>query len=77
MFFVPTTPNPTSGFLLFVPKCDLHYLAMSPEEGFKMLVSTGIVTPVDKSADIKNQPTILVRGLDLLPNQKVCKTGNH
>ena len=32
--FVPNTPNPTSGFLLFVPKRDLHYLSMSPEEGF-------------------------------------------
>ena len=46
--FVPTTPNPTSGFLLFVPKKDLYYLSMTSEEGFKMLVSTGIVTPTDR-----------------------------
>ena len=59
--FVPTTPNPTSGFLLFVPKSDLHYLSMSPEEGFKMLVSTGIVTPVDQRSPEKiEQPTIIV-----------------
>ena len=59
--FVPTTPNPTSGFLLFVPKSDLHYLSMSPEEGFKMLVSTGIVTPADKRSPEKiGQPTIIV-----------------
>mgnify|MGYP005724081195 FL=1 len=59
--FVPTTPNPTSGFLLFVPKSDLHYLSMSPEEGFKMLVSTGIVTPADKrSPETIGQPTIIV-----------------
>ena len=66
--FVPTTPNPTSGFLLFVPRDDLHYLTMSPEEGFKMLVSTGIVTPVDKrSADKRKQPTILARGTETAP----------
>ena len=59
--FVPTTPNPTSGFLLFVPKRDLHYLSMSPEEGFKMLVSTGIVTPTDQRSPEKiEQPTIIV-----------------
>ena len=59
--FVPTTPNPTSGFLLFVPKRDLHYLSMSPEEGFKMLVSTGIVTPADQRSREKiEQPTIIV-----------------
>ena len=59
--FVPTTPNPTSGFLLFVPKRDLHYLSMSPEEGFKMLVSTGIVTPADQRSPEKiEQPTNIV-----------------
>jgi len=43
--FVPTTPNPTSGFLLFVPKQDLKYLDMSVEEGVKLVVSAGIITP--------------------------------
>lgn len=46
--FVPTTPNPTSGFLLFLPKKDLHILSMTVEEGIKMVVSGGIVTPPDK-----------------------------
>ncbi len=46
--FVPTTPNPTSGFLLFVPKRDLIPLSMSVEEGIKMVVSGGIVTPPDR-----------------------------
>jgi uncharacterized membrane protein len=46
--FLPTTPNPTSGFLLFVPKSDLIYLSMSVEEGIKMVVSGGIVTPPDR-----------------------------
>ena len=43
--FVPTTPNPTSGFLLFVPRDDLIPLAMSVENALKMIVSGGIVTP--------------------------------
>jgi len=43
--FLPTTPNPTSGFLLFVPKRDLIHLDMTIEEGMKMVISGGIVTP--------------------------------
>lgn len=43
--FVPTTPNPTSGFLLFVPRKDVKVLNMSVEEGLKLVVSAGIVTP--------------------------------
>lgn len=43
--FVPTTPNPTSGFLLFCPKSELQYLDMSVEDAVKLVVSGGIVTP--------------------------------
>ena len=43
--FLPTTPNPTSGFWLFVPRKDLIILDMSVEEAIKMIVSAGIVTP--------------------------------
>lgn len=43
--FLPTTPNPTSGFLLFVPREDIVPLRMSVEDGLKMVVSGGIVTP--------------------------------
>ena len=46
--FLPTTPNPTSGFLLFVPRKDLVVLNMSVEEAIKMIVSAGIVTPPDR-----------------------------
>ncbi len=45
--FLPTTPNPTSGYLLFIPKRELVILSMSVEEGIKMVVSGGIVTPPD------------------------------
>ena len=39
--FVPTTPNPTSGFLLMVPKKDLIYLDISFEQASKFIVSAG------------------------------------
>jgi uncharacterized membrane protein len=43
--FVPTTPNPTSGFLLFVPEGDVQRLPMSVEDGIKLVISAGIVVP--------------------------------
>lgn len=55
--FLPTTPNPTSGFLLFVPREDLVKLDMSVEEAIKMVISAGIVTPPDRRPkEIKDQP---------------------
>jgi uncharacterized membrane protein len=50
--FLPTTPNPTSGFLLFVPRKETRKLSMTVEEGIKMVVSGGIVTPPDRRAEI-------------------------
>jgi len=46
--FLPTTPNPTSGFLLFVPREDVVVLSMTVEEGIKMVISGGIVAPPDR-----------------------------
>jgi uncharacterized membrane protein len=48
--FVPTTPNPTSGFLLFVPAQDVIRLKMPIEDGLKLVVSGGIVTPPVEAA---------------------------
>lgn len=45
---VPTTPNPTGGYLLFVPRRDVVPLAMTVEEGIKLVVSGGIVVPPDR-----------------------------
>jgi uncharacterized membrane protein len=42
--FIPTTPNPTTGFLLIVPERKMIPLEMSAEEAFKLLVSGGVVT---------------------------------
>ncbi len=43
--FVPTTPNPTSGYLLLVPREEVVFLEMSVEDGLKLVISGGLVTP--------------------------------
>ena len=43
--FLPTTPNPTSGFLLFVPRSEVRILDMSVEDGAKLVISAGLVSP--------------------------------
>jgi len=43
--FIPTTPNPTSGFLTIIPKSDTRELDMSVEEALKMVISLGVVMP--------------------------------
>ena len=49
--FVPTVPNPTSGFLLFLPRSDLRILSMSVEEAAKVIFSLGLVVPEYTSGD--------------------------
>ena len=49
--YVPTTPNPTSGFLLFVPRRQVIPLKMTVEEALKLIVSLGIVLPPDRSIE--------------------------
>ena len=46
--FIPTTPNPTSGFLIFVPRKDVIEMDMSVEEAIKFIVSGGLVEPKDE-----------------------------
>lgn len=43
--YVPTTPNPTSGFFIMMPKDEVIELEMSVDEAFKLIISTGVVTP--------------------------------
>ena len=51
--FVPTTPNPTSGFFVLMAKKDAFELDMSVEEAFKLVISAGVVTP--NSVKIKDE----------------------
>lgn len=43
--FIPTTPNPTSGFMLLLPRADVIELDMPVDDGFKMIISVGVVVP--------------------------------
>ena len=52
--FVPTTPNPTSGFLLFFPKADIIELDMSIEDAAKLVISAGLVYPPTKKTSSKS-----------------------
>lgn len=54
--FLPTTPNPTSGFLLFVPRTDIRVLDMSVEDAAKLVISAGLVVP--KENKIKRKPKV-------------------
>ncbi len=74
--FIPTTPNPTSGFLLFCPIKDISYLDMSVEDAVKLVVSGGIVTPPYKEAKTSKKKTLKnVRiATKAKANTKVAKT---
>ena len=54
--FVPTTPNPTSGFLIFAPPEEVRDISMTIEEGVKYVISGGIVDPTTqiKQVDLKD-----------------------
>jgi len=49
--FIPTTPNPTSGFLMMVPKSDTMELSMSTEAALKLIISLGVMPPVVPGKD--------------------------
>ncbi len=51
--YVPTTPNPTSGFFIMVPKTDVIELDIPVELGLKMILSTGVVVPGDAPEAVK------------------------
>lgn len=56
--FLPTTPNPTSGFLLFVPREDIIILDMSVEDSAKLVISAGLVYPNGKGGVTTDPPAI-------------------
>jgi uncharacterized membrane protein len=53
--FIPTTPNPTSGFFLMVPQEDVIELDMSVDDGLKLLLSVGVVVPEHRKGKIVDQ----------------------
>jgi uncharacterized membrane protein len=56
--YVPTTPNPTSGFFLMMPKADVVELEMSVDDALKYIISMGVIvpgTPVPKPSAVQPQ----------------------
>lgn len=56
--FIPTTPNPTSGFLLFIPQSQLTKCPMTVEESMKLIISGGVVIPESLVAEITDLPIL-------------------
>ena len=54
--FLPTTPNPTSGFLLFLPLSEVRILDMTVEDAAKLVISAGLVYPKAATESIADQP---------------------
>lgn len=64
--FVPTTPNPTSGFLVFIPREDAYKVDMTVEEGLKLVISGGIITPPDRRSNKQLKRAGTIRSRELL-----------
>lgn len=53
--FIPTTPNPTSGYIIMIPEADITELDMTVEDGFKFIISMGVVVPNGKARELSNR----------------------
>ena len=53
--YVPTTPNPTSGFFLMMPRAETVELNMSVDQALKYVVSMGVVAPPDRGASLPGE----------------------
>lgn len=62
--FIPTTPNPTSGFIVMIPKQDVTELDMSVEDGFKFIISMGVVVPENTAKDLENKTKLAQSSTD-------------
>ncbi len=75
--FLPTTPNPTSGYLLFVPKRDVTILEMTVEDAAKAVISAGLVVPEWRARELAGgelptaeRPAPLLTDLDDVPSSR-------
>lgn len=60
--FIPTVPNPTTGFLVYFPESEVIGLDMSVEDGFKLLLSLGMINPSKLKEVVKNMDVIKKAG---------------
>lgn len=68
--FMPTTPNPTSGFLFFLRKEEVRILDLSVEDGAKLVISAGLVTPTTQARHLPGVPKIEKDVVDVLLKRK-------
>ena len=62
--FIPTTPNPTSGYIVMIPTNNVTELDMSVEDGFKFIISMGVVVPENSAKDLENQTKLAQSSTD-------------
>lgn len=77
--FMPTTPNPTSGFLFFLRKDEVKILDLTVEDGAKLVISAGLVTPTTVSKHLPGVPKIEKEVVDVLlkrPPEDESASGN-
>ncbi len=60
--FIPTTPNPTTGWYAIVPEDEVVNLSISIEDAFKIVVSGGIVAPNTPLANLETSPQVIPLG---------------
>lgn len=72
--FLPTTPNPTSGYLLFLPERDVIILDMSVEEGAKLVISAGLVVPKHQPVPYDPDADVLIPRDDTAPKTEMMAT---
>jgi len=63
--FVPTTPNPTSGFIIIVPRKDVIELDMEVDEALKMIISLGVVVPTWRKGQLEELPLVTESSTDV------------
>jgi uncharacterized membrane protein len=62
--FVPTTPNPTSGFIVMVPEKDVYKLDISVEDAFKYIISLGVIVPDRPDGTVPPPPELAGKPAD-------------
>ena len=60
--FIPTAPNPATGYLVFVPLEDVIVLDMSVEDGFKLLISAGVIKLKENNGGCSSNETLFNQG---------------
>jgi len=73
--FIPTTPNPTGGYLMFVPKKDVIVLDMSVEDAAKLIISAGLVMPDEPLAPVE-MPRPMIASTKTLPEDDLSPTAS-